>query len=72
MLLLLAALMFLGSLPMAGRFRTRLGLAGAAAVLVILAGCSSNLATQTGTYSVSITGTSGGVSHSTSVNVTVN
>lgn len=71
-LLLLAALMFLGGLPMAGRFRTRLGLAGAAAVLIILAGCSSNLATQAGTYSVSITGTSGGVSHSAAVNVTVN
>jgi beta-propeller repeat-containing protein len=70
--LVLLAMMLLLSLPVARRFRTRLSLAGAAALLVVIAGCSSPLPTTLGTYTVTITGTSGGVSHSTTVNLTVN
>jgi hypothetical protein len=66
------ALMLLLALPVARRFRTRLGLAGAAAVLVAVAGCSSNLPTPAGSYPVTITGTSGTVTHAVTVNVTVN
>ena len=66
------ALMLLLALPVARRFRTRLGLAGAAAILVVVAGCSGNLSTPAGTYPVTITGTSGTVAHAVTVNVTVN
>jgi hypothetical protein len=66
------ALMLLLALPVARRFRTRLGLVGAAAVLVAVAGCSNKLPTPAGTYPVTITGTSGTVSHAVTVNVTVN
>jgi hypothetical protein len=65
------ALMLLFMLPVARRFRTRLGLAGAAALLVVLAGCSNPLQTPAGTYPVTITGTSGTVTHTVTVNVTV-
>lgn len=68
----LLALLMLLTLPVAGRFRTRMGLAGAAALLVIVAGCSSALPTPKGTYNVVITGTSGSVSHSVTASVTVN
>lgn len=66
------ALMLLLALPVARRFRMRLGLAAAAAVLVAVAGCSNKLPTPAGTYPVTITGTSGTVSHAVTVNVTVN
>lgn len=68
----LLALLMLLTLPVAGRFRTRMGLAGAAALLVIVAGCSSALPTPKGTYNVVITGTSGSLSHSATASVTVN
>jgi hypothetical protein len=66
------ALMLLFTLPVARRFRTRLGLAGAAALLIVVAGCSGNVQTPAGTYPVTITGTSGGVTHAVTVNVIVN
>jgi hypothetical protein len=66
------ALILLFTLPVARRSRTRLGLAGAAALLVIVAGCSGSLKTPAGTYPVTITGTSGTVSHAVTVNVVVN
>jgi hypothetical protein len=66
------ALMLLLTLPVARRFRTRLGLAGAAAVLVLVAGCSHTLRTPSGSYPVTITGTSGSVTHAVTVTVTVN
>jgi ABC-type glycerol-3-phosphate transport system substrate-binding protein len=65
-------LMLLLTLPVARRFRTRLGLAGAAALLIVAAGCSNAPPTAAGTYPVTITGTSGALSHSITVNVTVN
>jgi hypothetical protein len=66
------ALMVLFMLPVARRFRSRLGLAGAAAILIVAAGCSNAPPTAAGTYPVTITGTSGALSHSITVNVTVN
>jgi len=66
------ALMLLLILPTTRRFRTRLGLAGAAALLVVVAGCAGNLRTPSGTYPVTITGTSGSVTHAVVVNVVVN
>ncbi|HWF38399.1 MAG TPA: choice-of-anchor D domain-containing protein [Candidatus Acidoferrales bacterium] len=69
--LFLLALLMLLTLPVAGRFRTRMGLAGAAALLVIVAGCSSALPTPKGAYNVVVTGTSGSVSHSATASVTV-
>ncbi len=71
MLLVLMAMMLLLTLPVARRFRTRLSLAGAAALLVVVAGCSNPLPTPAGTDSVTITGSSGGLSHSTTATVTV-
>jgi hypothetical protein len=65
------ALMLLISLPIVSRARTRLGLAGVAALLIFAAGCSNTPPTPANTYSVTITGTSGTVSHSITVNVTV-
>jgi len=65
-------LLLLLTLPVARRFRTRLGLAGAAALLIVAAGCSNAPPTAAGTYPVTITGTSGALSHSITVNVTVN
>jgi len=65
------ALLLLVSLPFASRFRTRLGLAGAATLLVVIAGCSNPPATPANTYPVTITGASGSLSHTIMVNVTV-
>jgi hypothetical protein len=67
------ALLFLFTLPVTRRFWNRMGLAGAAALLIAVAGCSSGASsTPAGTYTVTITGTSAGVSHTVAVNVTVN
>jgi Beta-propeller repeat/Abnormal spindle-like microcephaly-assoc'd, ASPM-SPD-2-Hydin len=71
-ILVVFALMLMFTLPVSRRLRTRVGLAGAAALLVMVAGCSGGLRTPAGTYPVAITGTSGAVSHSITVNVTVN
>jgi Abnormal spindle-like microcephaly-assoc'd, ASPM-SPD-2-Hydin/Beta-propeller repeat len=71
LVLLAAALSLLLLLPSTRRFRTRLGLAGAMAVLVIVAGCSSAPATPKGSYTLTVTGTSGSLSHSATVSLTV-
>jgi hypothetical protein len=74
LVLMIFALMLLFALPVAQQFRTRMGLAGAAALLIVVAGCSGNslAPTPAGTYPVTITGTSGNVSHAVTVNVVVN
>jgi hypothetical protein len=69
--LVILALMLLFTLPVTRRARTRLGLTGVAALLIFAAGCSNIPPTPANTYTVTITGTSGSVSHSITVNVTV-
>ncbi len=69
---LLLALTLLLSLPAARRLRTQLSLAGAMLIFITLAGCSSGMSTPTGQYSLTVTGTSGGVSRSTGITLTVN
>jgi Beta-propeller repeat/Cep192 domain 4 len=67
----LLALMLLLLFCVARRTGTRLGLAGAAVLFVVLAGCANTPPTPAGQYTVTITGTSGGASHQTTANVTV-
>jgi Beta-propeller repeat len=73
------ALMFLFSFPVVRNFRGRLGLIGATVVLIAMAGCSGSkkastttTGTAVGTYPMTITGSSQTVSHTITVNVTVN
>jgi Beta-propeller repeat len=70
--LMLLALTMLLTVPAVRRRWTKLGLAGAMLVFIILAGCSSAPATPTGTYTVTITGTSSSVTHTATTSVTVN
>jgi uncharacterized protein (TIGR03118 family) len=71
------ALLLLLALLAAGRTRTRLSFAGAMLICVILAGCANstpttNNRTPAGSYPLTVTGTSGGVSHTVTVTLTVN
>lgn len=76
LLLLSIALALLCMLPAARRMRMKYALAGAVFVFLALAGCnnnsSSNPATPAGQYQLTVTGTSGGVSRSSNVTLTVN
>jgi hypothetical protein len=63
---LLALLMFFSE----RRFRTRLGLAAATLVFVALAGCGTS-GTPKGTTNLTVTGTSGALTHTTIIVVTV-
>ena len=69
---LLVALTLLLGLPATRRLRNRLSLVAATLIFIALAGCSSGMSTPTGQYSLTVTGTSGGVSRSTGITVTVN
>jgi hypothetical protein len=57
-------------IPIVRRNRTRLGLAAAMSVFFIIAGCSGH--TPTTTTSLTITGTSGGVTKSYTTTITIN
>ena len=64
------AIMLLCMIPIVRRNRTRLGLAAAMSVFFIIAGCSGH--TPTTTTSLTITGTSGGVTKSYTTTITIN
>jgi hypothetical protein len=70
--LMLLALTMLFTVPAVRRRWTKLSLAGAMLVFIVLAGCSSSPVTPKGAYTVTITGTSSGVTHTASTSVTVN
>ncbi|MGH9690431.1 MAG: beta strand repeat-containing protein [Candidatus Acidiferrales bacterium] len=69
--LCLLGVTLLSLFPIARAARTRLGLAGVAVLFVVLAGCANTPPTSAGQYTVTITGTSGSVSHQTTATVTV-
>jgi hypothetical protein len=70
--LMLLALAMLLTVPAVRRRWTKLGLAVATLVFIVLAGCSGAPGTPNGTYTVTITGTSSGVTHTATTSVTVN
>jgi hypothetical protein len=61
---------FLFMIPMARRYRTRLGLVAAMLVFVVVAGCSGHTPTKTST--LTITGSSGTVTKTYTTAVTIN
>jgi Beta-propeller repeat len=68
--LALLAILFFVSDP---RLRTRLAMASAVLLFVILAGCgSSSSGTTKGTYTLTVTGTSGAITHTAMISATVN
>jgi hypothetical protein len=74
---LLMAFLLLLLLPRSRTFRTRWGLVGAAAVLLVLAGCGSSGpkqltgGTPKGTSNLTVTGTAGSLTSSATVALTV-
>ncbi|HTV60766.1 MAG TPA: SBBP repeat-containing protein [Verrucomicrobiae bacterium] len=69
-LFLLAFLAMMGFFT-ARRWKTRIGLAGALLVFLV-AGCSSTPGTPSGPFTLTVTGSSGGVTHTVTVTGTVN
>ncbi|MGA8144868.1 MAG: SBBP repeat-containing protein [Candidatus Acidiferrales bacterium] len=71
MLLMLALALGWMAFVTRGR-RIRLGLASAMLIVIALAGCSGGAGTPKGTSTLTLTGSSGGVSHTATVSLTVN
>lgn len=69
--LLVLALLLLMMLFTSGRLRTRLGMATVILILLTLAGCGSYNGTKKGPATLTITGTSGGVTKTATVTLTV-
>jgi hypothetical protein len=71
-LLIMMAMALLFMIPSARRFRTRLGMAGAMLVFILVAGCSGSAGGSSKASTISITPSSGGVTKTAiTVNVTI-
>ncbi len=68
--LVMLAIMLLMMIPVVRRNRTRLGLAAAMLVFIVVAGCSGH--TPTKTTSLTISGAAGGVTKNYTVSITIN
>jgi hypothetical protein len=71
MVLIGFTILLLLSLPFARQRRAKLGLVGSLVLLIGLTACSGSAGTPAGTYPLTITGTSGARTQSTTITLTV-